>query len=85
MFLLHLGGKIRIENKVPVNTRDALSMAYTPGVARVCTAIAEDPRKAATLTIKHNSVAVVALPLGARWPRRRLELPAEFSMLHWPP
>jgi malate dehydrogenase (oxaloacetate-decarboxylating) len=60
VFLLHLGGKIRIENKVPLNTRDTLSMAYTPGVARVCTAIAEDPRKAATLTIKHNSVAVVS-------------------------
>ncbi len=60
VFLLHLGGKIQIQNKVPVNTRDALSMAYTPGVARVCTAIAEDPRKASTLTIKHNSVAVVS-------------------------
>ena len=60
VFLLHLGGKICIENKVPLNTRDTLSMAYTPGVARVCTAIAEDPRKAATLTIKHNSVAVVS-------------------------
>lgn len=60
VFLLHLGGKIRIQNKVPVNTRDALSMAYTPGVARVCLAIAEDKRKAHTLTIKHNSVAVVS-------------------------
>lgn len=60
VFLLHLGGKIRIQNKVPVNTRDALSMAYTPGVARVCLAIAEDKRKARTLTIKHNSVAVVS-------------------------
>jgi malate dehydrogenase (oxaloacetate-decarboxylating) len=60
VFLLHLGGKIRIQNKVPVNTRDTLSMAYTPGVARVCLAIAEDKRKARTLTIKHNSVAVVS-------------------------
>jgi malate dehydrogenase (oxaloacetate-decarboxylating) len=60
VFLMHLGGKIRIQNKVPVNTRDALSMAYTPGVARVCLAIAEDKRKARTLTIKHNSVAVVS-------------------------
>ncbi|MBA4147034.1 MAG: NAD-dependent malic enzyme [Verrucomicrobia bacterium] len=60
VFLLHLGGKIRIQNKIPVNTRDALSMAYTPGVARVCTAIAEDKRKARTLTIKQNSVAVVS-------------------------
>jgi ACT domain len=43
VFLLHLGGKIQIQNKVSVNTRDILSMAYTPGVARVCKAIAEDP------------------------------------------
>ena len=60
VFLLHLGGKISIQNKMPVDTRDALSMAYTPGVARVCLAIAEDKRKAHTLTIKHNSVAVVS-------------------------
>lgn len=60
VFLLHLGGKIRIQNKVPVNTRDSLSMAYTPGVGRVCEAIAEDPEKAHTLTIKQNSVAVVS-------------------------
>jgi malate dehydrogenase (oxaloacetate-decarboxylating) len=60
VFLLHLGGKIAIQNKIPVNTRDALSMAYTPGVARVCMAIAEDQRKAATLTIKSNAVAVVS-------------------------
>jgi malate dehydrogenase (oxaloacetate-decarboxylating) len=60
VFLMHLGGKISIENKVPVNTRDALSMAYTPGVGRVCQAIAEDKEKAHTLTIKQNSVAVVS-------------------------
>lgn len=60
VFLLHLGGKIKIENKVPVNTRDALSMAYTPGVGRVCEAIAADKEKAHTLTIKQNSVAVVS-------------------------
>lgn len=60
VFLLHLGGKIRIQNKVPVDTRDALSMAYTPGVGRVCQAIAEDKKKAHTLTIKENSVAVVS-------------------------
>lgn len=60
VFLLHLGGKIRIENKVPVNTRDALSMAYTPGVGRVCESIARDKEKAHTLTIKQNSVAVVS-------------------------
>ena len=56
VFLMHLGGKIRIQNKVPVTTRDALSMAYTPGVARVCQAIAEDKSKARTLTIKHLSL-----------------------------
>jgi malate dehydrogenase (oxaloacetate-decarboxylating) len=60
VFLLHLGGKLGIRNKVPVTTRDTLSMAYTPGVARVCEAIAADPRKAWQLTIKSNSVAVVS-------------------------
>ncbi len=60
VFLLHLGGKIRIENKVPLDTRDALSMAYTPGVGRICEAIAENKQKAYTLTIKQNSVAVVS-------------------------
>ncbi len=60
VFLLHLGGKIRIKNKVPVDTRDSLSMAYTPGVGRVCEAIAENKEKAHTLTIKQNSVAVVS-------------------------
>lgn len=60
VFLLHLGGKIHIENKVPVDTRDALSMAYTPGVGRVCRSIAEDREKVHTLTIKQNSVAVVS-------------------------
>jgi malate dehydrogenase (oxaloacetate-decarboxylating) len=60
VFLLHLGGKIAIQNKVPLVTRDALSMAYTPGVARVCQAIAAHPSKAWQLTIKGNSVAVVS-------------------------
>ncbi len=60
VFLLHLGGKISIQNKVPVTTRDTLSMAYTPGVARVCEAIAADHTKAWQLTIKGNSVAVVS-------------------------
>src|SRR5699024_3558178 len=60
VFLLHLGGKIRIENKVPVNTRDALSMAYTPGVGRVCEAIAKDRDKAQSLTTKQNSGDVVS-------------------------
>ncbi len=59
VFLMHLGGKIRIENKIPVNTREALSMAYTPGVARVCEAIAEKKELAYNLTIKRNSVAIV--------------------------
>jgi malate dehydrogenase (oxaloacetate-decarboxylating) len=58
-FLLHLGGKIEIHNKVPIRTRDDLSMAYTPGVARVCLAIKEDRQRAFTLTMKHNAVAVV--------------------------
>ncbi len=60
VFLLHLGGKISICNKVPITTRDTLSMAYTPGVARVCEAIAADKKKVYQLTIKHNSVAVVS-------------------------
>jgi malate dehydrogenase (oxaloacetate-decarboxylating) len=58
-FLMHLGGKIEVHNKVPVKTRDDLSMAYTPGVARVCMAIHADPDKARSLTIKQNTVAVV--------------------------
>jgi malate dehydrogenase (oxaloacetate-decarboxylating) len=58
-FLMHLGGKIEVRGKVPVKTRDDLSMAYTPGVARVCMAIHDDPAKAYTLTIKQNTVAVV--------------------------
>lgn len=58
-FLMHLGGKIEVVSKVPLKTRADLSMAYTPGVARVCDAIARDPEKAHTLTIKKNMVAVV--------------------------
>ena len=58
-FLMHLGGKIEIRSKVPIRTRDDLSMAYTPGVARVCLAIKEDTSRAFALTIKHNTVAVV--------------------------
>jgi malate dehydrogenase (oxaloacetate-decarboxylating) len=58
-FLMHLGGKIEVVSKVPLKTRDDLSMAYTPGVARVCEAIHQDPEKAFTLTIKKNTVAVV--------------------------
>jgi malate dehydrogenase (oxaloacetate-decarboxylating) len=58
-FLMHLGGKIRVEPKVSLRTRDDLSRAYTPGVARVCLAIAEHPEDARRLTIKRNTVAVV--------------------------
>ena len=58
-FLMHLGGKLEIHSKVPVRTRDDLSMAYTPGVARVCLAIADDRQRAFSLTMKQNSVAVV--------------------------
>jgi malate dehydrogenase (oxaloacetate-decarboxylating) len=58
-FLLHVGGKIELRNKHPLRSRDDLSMAYTPGVARVCEAIAEDPDKAYQYTIKRNTVAVV--------------------------
>ncbi|MBA3601565.1 MAG: NAD-dependent malic enzyme [Acidobacteria bacterium] len=59
-FLMHLGGKIETVSKIPLKTRSDLSMAYTPGVARVCEAIARDPEKAFTLTIKKNTVAVVS-------------------------
>jgi malate dehydrogenase (oxaloacetate-decarboxylating) len=58
-FLLHLGGKIEIASKVPLKTRDDLSRAYTPGVARISQAIAKDPSDLRRLTIKRNTVAVV--------------------------
>lgn len=58
-FLAHLGGKIRVEPKSPIRNRDDLSLVYTPGVARVCQAIAEKPADARNLTIKGNTVAVV--------------------------
>jgi malate dehydrogenase (oxaloacetate-decarboxylating) len=58
-FLIHKGGKIEVTGKVAVNTRDDLSMVYTPGVGRVSMAIHEDPSKAWALTIKSNTVAVV--------------------------
>src|SRR5580765_2186111 len=58
-FLLHLGGKLEVVPKVPLKHRDELSRAYTPGVARVCLAIAENPEDARRLTIKRNTVAVV--------------------------
>jgi malate dehydrogenase (oxaloacetate-decarboxylating) len=58
-FLLHLGGKIEVQSKVPLKTRDDLSRAYTPGVARISQAIAADKSDARRLTIKRNTVAVV--------------------------
>jgi len=59
-FLLHVGGKIEQHNKHQLKTRDDLSMVYTPGVARVCLAVAEDPGRAFQYTIKRNTVAVVS-------------------------
>jgi malate dehydrogenase (oxaloacetate-decarboxylating) len=59
-FLVHLGGKIEVRSKLQIRTRDDLSMVYTPGVARVCRAIASDPERAFNLTIKRNTVAVVS-------------------------
>jgi malate dehydrogenase (oxaloacetate-decarboxylating) len=59
-FLMHLGGKIEVTSKMPLKTRSDLSMAYTPGVARVCQAIAKDPEKVFNLTIKKNTVAVIS-------------------------
>ncbi len=58
-FLLHLGGKIEINSKVPLKTRDDLSRAYTPGVARISQAIVDDPTDVRRLTMKRNTVAVV--------------------------
>ena len=58
-FLLHLGGKLEVTPKVGLRTRDDLSRAYTPGVARVCQAIAAHPEDARRLTIKRNTIAVV--------------------------
>src|SRR5207253_5541081 len=58
-FLVHLGGKISVEGRVPVKSRDDLSMVYTPGVARVCLAIRNDPASQWTLTVKRHMVAVV--------------------------
>jgi malate dehydrogenase (oxaloacetate-decarboxylating) len=85
-FLLHLGGKIELRNKHPLRTRDDLSMAYTPGVARVCGAIAEDPDKAFQYTIKRNTVAVVSdgtavLGLGDIGPRAAMPVMEGKAML----
>jgi malate dehydrogenase (oxaloacetate-decarboxylating) len=85
-FMLHLGGKIEIQNKTPLKTRTELSMAYTPGVARVCKAINEDPDKAFQYTIKRNTVAVVSdgtavLGLGDIGPRAAMPVMEGKAML----
>ncbi len=59
VFLVHLGGKLSVESKLPIRNRDDLSLVYTPGVAKICLAIAENPEDARRLTIKRNTVAVV--------------------------
>ncbi len=59
-FLMHLGGKLEVRSRVPLKTRSDLSMAYTPGVARVCKVIAGDPRTSFNLTIRKNCIAVVS-------------------------
>jgi malate dehydrogenase (oxaloacetate-decarboxylating) len=85
-FDLHVGGKIEMHNKHPLKTRDDLSMAYTPGVARVCSAIHLDPDKAFQYTIKRNTVAVVSdgtavLGLGDIGPRAAMPVMEGKAML----
>jgi malate dehydrogenase (oxaloacetate-decarboxylating) len=85
-FLLHMGGKIELHNKSPLKTRADLSMAYTPGVARVCQAIHDDPDKAFQYTIKRNTVAVVSdgtavLGLGDIGPRAAMPVMEGKAML----
>ncbi len=85
-FLMHLGGKIEVRNKVPIRTRDDLSMAYTPGVARVCLAIRDDRQRAFALTIRQNTVAVVTdgsavLGLGDIGPEAALPVMESKAML----
>jgi malate dehydrogenase (oxaloacetate-decarboxylating) len=85
-FLMHVGGKIELRNKSPLKTRDDLSMAYTPGVARVCNAIRDDPDKAFQYTIKRNTVAVVSdgtavLGLGDIGPRAAMPVMEGKAML----
>ncbi|MGI8649748.1 MAG: NAD-dependent malic enzyme [Rubrobacter sp.] len=85
-FLMHLGGKIEVRSKMQLKTRDDLSMAYTPGVARVCRAIHENPERAFNLTIKRNMVAVVSdgtavLGLGDIGPRAAMPVMEGKAML----
>ncbi len=85
-FMLHVGGKIELQNKSPLKTREDLSMAYTPGVARVSTAIRDDPDKAFQYTIKRNTVAVVSdgtavLGLGDIGPRAAMPVMEGKAML----
>ncbi len=85
-FTLHIGGKIELRNKSQLKTRDDLSMAYTPGVARVCQAIQADPEKAFQYTIKRNTVAVVSdgtavLGLGDIGPRAAMPVMEGKAML----
>jgi malate dehydrogenase (oxaloacetate-decarboxylating) len=85
-FMLHIGGKIEVQNQSPLKNRDDLSMAYTPGVARVCEAIQEDPDKAFQYTIKRNTVAIVSdgtavLGLGDIGPRAAMPVMEGKAML----
>ena len=85
-FRLHAGGKIEMHNKSPLKTRDDLSMAYTPGVARVCDAIYRDPDRAYQYTIKRNTVAIVTdgtavLGLGDIGPRAAMPVMEGKAML----
>ncbi len=85
-FLMHAGGKIEIRSKSPLTSREELSMAYTPGVARVSKAIARDPDKAFEYTIKRNTVAVVSdgtavLGLGDIGPRAAMPVMEGKAML----
>ncbi|MCC6126473.1 MAG: NAD-dependent malic enzyme [Pirellulales bacterium] len=85
-YRLHLGGKIEVQAKIPIKNRDDLSMVYTPGVARVCRSIYNDPDAAFTLTIRRNMVAVVTdgtavLGLGDIGPRAALPVMEGKAML----
>jgi malate dehydrogenase (oxaloacetate-decarboxylating) len=85
-FQLHVGGKIEVHNKSALKTREDLSMAYTPGVARICAAIHDDPDKAFQYTIKRNTVAVVSdgtavLGLGDIGPRAAMPVMEGKAML----